>query len=1116
MAGIVFNVGPKAVATATGGGGQTLGAAQGTITINVTNVTQANAILQKSAAQMAQAMQQTAAAAVSSSRQQIAAAKAATAQAQSSAAQQIAANKALISNTAVTAAQQAASHRQAANAARLAAQQQLAAGRQAAQGQAAQAAAARQAVQAQIAQNRLLVSNISAANAAQAQAARQARAAAAAQAAAAQAALPAWRRFLDGLKDVRTELFGIGAGASLLTGIGLKFAGDMEVARIQLEAMTGSLAKGNALMERLRERGRQAGVPFQQMLTFATQLLPTLNRSTEELDRWFDIVRRTAVLNRGPTGGIQGAAFSLREAFLSVQAGGRDFVSLADRFNISKVALQRALDVSGGDFIKAMDAVLDQMGITTEMADRMADSFNNGLLLARDAALQLLGEGFGPLVAILGPMLQGAAEWMAQLRQTNPEVLALGAGLLVVVAAAAPLLLLMERLVQAWALLGVTARASILSMSRIGGVALGATAFAKPLGLGAGNLFRSTFGEIGTGNRQALTNEELNQRFRNAAFNLIVMFEKAVQEIGKAILGIEVALLMGGAIIQDAAAAVAQSLANITWGGVSRGLEGTAQTFRNAAFATRESAQGRIRSFENWSQGRWSGVAARGASMGIEGFGPGGADSAAAGEAAFNLKRRQAIIDFARSVEELERDSQLQRLQAHQQYERQVADSEAQYNLSRAREAEDFSRNRLRQEQQLFKDIDALVEEAARQAAEWEEDFAEARQRELDDFAERQQEQQEDHDEKIAEIREDSAKKINDIEKDYAEKREKDLQDHRDRIRKAAQSLDAIAIVEEQRRFSRERDEQEREHKERLGDERKSAEERIKEEQENFDKRKRREQEDFDERLEQELAAHQERLQEAKEADQRRIADMIENFAEAKRIEDEDRAIRLARQAADHATDLENMRKAHEDRMWEINRQEAERLGDLKEQHEDELEELGLYNAVREAQEEAFFQESLNRWKSFFDGWISAEEKARAEQELKRKQEELARRAGILGGSMERWRQQNMFPSPVGPGMYPYQHGGPVGRTGPAWLHAGEHVLSQRTVQNLRDMMHGGFSQSSLVRAVAGGGGGGGSLSVVFAPGSVVVNEAHRPGATAREVRDVLVELFQTRGVLRG
>jgi hypothetical protein len=122
----------------------------------------------------------------------------------------------------------------------------------------------------------------------------------------------------------------------------------------------------------------------------------------------------------------------------------------------------------------------------------MGETFNASLNRAKDAASQLLAAGLQPLLEALTPILQRTAEWLNQLRETNPEVVKLGGGMLAAVAAGAPLLLVLGQVldtmqkIKSLGIGGALGKAGLFGLAAAGGVGLG-VAGAKAIGKATGN-----------------------------------------------------------------------------------------------------------------------------------------------------------------------------------------------------------------------------------------------------------------------------------------------------------------------------------------------------------------------------------------------------------------------------------------------------------------------------------------------------------------------------------------------------------------------------------------------------------------------------------------------------
>lgn len=692
-------------------------------------------------------------------------------------------------------------------------------------------------------------------------------------------------RIAGDIRAVRTELLALGAAGGVLATIGLRTAASLEEAEIRLRGMVGSQEEANALMKELQEQASAAGVPFSDMLSVATMMLPTLEGNTEELEKWFDIVRRTATLNQRE--GLAGAAFAIREALTS---GGTDLVSLAERFNISRIALREALVQTGGDFQAALDIVLTQMGITTQVADEMGQSFNAAFRVARDAAAQALAAGFRPFLEALTPILQRTGEWLSQLSQTSPALLTLGASLISVVAVGAPLLVFLGQVIESLQKIRALSIAGTLGQAGIAGAAIiGGAVIGNQIGRGIGRA---------TGNEEVAATglSDVVRTIGQVLFIAADSFTKIAYIIGAAFYlaaqrfteGIGRMLVSIGEFINRVSEFVpgqaGMDLRETGW----RTIFGGEALLRKAdeldgalgeiAANAEEKRQELLLAF-----GRFIGViddaateteAATAGGVGAGGLVPFSEEQ---------LARIQAWDDFQADLAEIEATAAAQRLQATAQFEAQRAQVEAAYQLQRAREAEDFQRNRARQDAQLEASIGDIL--------------AEQRQREEDWFIEL-------YENRIPELRQQSAERILKMEEEAAVRRERAQRNHLRNLTEAAANLDAEALWREQLRFDDEMTDLESDLQRRIEQERENLEERIAQEEE----------------------AHQQRIQQARQADEKRIADMRAAHAEMQRLEDEDRAIRLARMQEDHEAQLGQLGIAHQARMDQIDEQEREAL----------------------------------------------------------------------------------------------------------------------------------------------------------------------------------------------
>lgn len=719
--------------------------------------------------------------------------------------------------------------------------------------------------------------------------------------------------------QMRGELTGLSIGAGIIAGLGVKTAAGFQESAIKLAGMTGGIASATKLMEDLRKKAFAAGLPFQDMLATAERLLPTFQGNTKELDRWYSLIRRTAVLN--PTEGMTGAAFSINEAIVS---GGTDMVSLVERFNISRVKLRAELAKNGGDMHDALDKVLNSMGITEETAQRMGQTFNASFRVAKDAALQLLAEGFTPLMQALTPILQGTAQWVTKLREASPALVGIGAGMVTITALGAPTLLLFNQLVEAGqklkalGVLGGLGRAGVGVAAAAVGAGIG-VGVVNAVGGATGNKRMQDFGlqEAWLTLRKLIVNmaftfSEVDRLIRTGLINALRAMVNAVIGAASAMGGVVSAI---GGMLPGAMGGNALSKLGSGMSAGGAGLQATSNKMFDAMIAdlTKRNRQA-MQGFSNFMvpPGGAASASAGGGSAG--GGGSTGPDMA---------DRNKAIAAWARDTARIEREAGKARLDATRQYEQQRSEAIANYELGIARDAEDFARSRARAATQLARQIADIQADAAKREAAWQSDLAE----------------------RVAEIRDDGNKRLTELEANYNRDRERAARDHRDRLMDAAARLDAVAVRDEQRNYARQQQD---------------AAEAFQTQQ---DKLK----EDLAERLQQEHENQQERLQAAREADAERIADMIQSQAEQQALEDEDRALRLQRQAEDQARQMEQMDTAQSERLAQIDQQAAEERAALNESFTQQLSDLGIYQQAYRDMQNRQQADSLKAFNSFWE-----------------------------------------------------------------------------------------------------------------------------------------------------
>lgn len=336
----------------------------------------------------------------------------------------------------------------------------------------------------------------------------------------------------------------------------------------------------------------------------------------------------------------------------------------------------------------------------------------------------------------------------------------------------------------------------------------------------------------------------------------------------------------------------------------------------------------------------------------------------------FREDQMDVLSRYYNEFNKLEREYATSRLNQIRQYEEQRADIIRNYSKQVAREEEDFQRQRARSQRDYERSIVDLMRDAAERDAEL-----------LDDYNDRLEDMQEDH-----------AKRVEDIEENYREDRERAEKEHRDRLLSAAGQLDAIAVLEERKRWKRENEEREKGHKKALEDQRENLQKQIDEAKE----------------------AYEERLEDARKADARRLEDMAADRARQLADEEEDRAIRNARAAEDYQDQLDELDRQHQLTLQRLADEAEDNRQALADAMAADLAEVDIYV-------EGYLEKMAKRDKAI-EEWFDK-----------------------MIGKMEDVIEQEQKPAGPPPFAWPkitgFQSGGPVPFTGLAMLHAGEYVL---------------------------------------------------------------------------
>lgn len=188
---------------------------------------------------------------------------------------------------------------------------------------------------------------------------------------------------------------------------GFSFNNTIEQATAKLVAFTGSQEAAAEVLEMVRRRAANTPFAFDEMANSAASLAAISRSTGQDLESLIGIAERLAASN--PSEGLEGAAFALREAFSG------DFMSLQERFNISKDTIARIKEA--GISVETFDLILGELGITTELVTGLAETlqgrwstFMDSVTTRAAAFTTPIFESFKTILQELQPLLDKSAD----------------------------------------------------------------------------------------------------------------------------------------------------------------------------------------------------------------------------------------------------------------------------------------------------------------------------------------------------------------------------------------------------------------------------------------------------------------------------------------------------------------------------------------------------------------------------------------------------------------------------------------------------------------------------------------------------------------------------------
>lgn len=285
------------------------------------------------------------------------------------------------------------------------------------------------------------------------------------------------------LQQVAGQMFVFSVAAGVLVAGGLRAANTMQAMEIRFRALEGSSEAAEARIAALTEEARRFNLPLTEVLAGIARLQPLLKQTGNETNRFVGLVARLATIN--PVQGAEGAAIAIGEA---LSGTGNDFYSLQERFNIPRNLIRQAI-AETDNFADALDSVLNQLGATEQTAIEFGSTFQGAFRAGKDELFRLIGEGLKPMMALVTPIIRGFADVAASINETSPVLATVLSTTLTLTAAMAPLLYAVGKLAEMWGTVSIRTRAAAIAQRGLRAAGIGlAVAGGVQLGLAVNSL----------------------------------------------------------------------------------------------------------------------------------------------------------------------------------------------------------------------------------------------------------------------------------------------------------------------------------------------------------------------------------------------------------------------------------------------------------------------------------------------------------------------------------------------------------------------------------------------------------------------------------------------------
>lgn len=271
---------------------------------------------------------------------------------------------------------------------------------------------------------------------------------------AAKATETAMTRAAKSIAGVRTQILALTVAAGALTGMGVKAAQDVKTLTTSITLLAGSQKASQKILDDTRKLADEFNSPYLDLLSSARAFLPLAKQNNIEMNQLQKLALKIKAV--APQKSFDEIKFSVSEALSG------DFVSIKDAIDLSKKQrdeLKKAFDENGPQAVlEGISKILEARGFDDEMLKEFGESGANAFAILRSEVQETLAVAFLPLLNdVVLPLVKEFGNFIRGLRDTNPELLKVGAAVVAIVALGAPLIGFLSQAVVLWNALGMSA-----------------------------------------------------------------------------------------------------------------------------------------------------------------------------------------------------------------------------------------------------------------------------------------------------------------------------------------------------------------------------------------------------------------------------------------------------------------------------------------------------------------------------------------------------------------------------------------------------------------------------------------------------------------------------------